>query len=243
MSVSPTMSTARTADRFGFAGRSRAVITLTVTVVTAAVFVAVAGVLLPGAGPAGDPLSAVAGTLAATALVAAGQLARLRFRVGRGTVSVSWGEAAFILGYALAPPGWLPMATLTGAACAWLLMSWLSDHRSVADIVHLAASLSLGAGGAAVVTRLIAGDAPMSAAETQVALVAGALTYLVITLSLAVLTLVLHRDASPGLILVRAMHAKVPMVVGNILIGLFALFVLLREPLWLLAFPPALWLL
>jgi diguanylate cyclase (GGDEF)-like protein len=243
MSVSPTMNTGRTADRFGLAGRSRAVITLTVTVVTAALLAAVAGVLLPGAGPAGDPLSAVAGTLAATALVAAGQLARLRFRVGRGTVSVSWGEAAFILGYALAPPGWLPMATLTGAAGAWLLISWLSDHRSLADIVHLAASLSLGAGGAALVTRLIAGDAPVGAAGTQVALVAGALTYLVITLSLAVLTLVLHRDASPGLILVRAMHAKVPMVVGNILIGLFALFVLLREPLWLLAFPPALWLL
>jgi diguanylate cyclase (GGDEF)-like protein len=213
------------------------------TVLASAVLVAVIGVLLPGGRPAGDPLSAFAGAGAAAALVAAGQLARLRFRVGRGTVSVSWGEAAFILGFALAPPGWLPSATLVGAAGAWLLISWLSDHRSLADILHLAASLSLGAGGAALVARLVAGGAELDAGRAQAGLVAGAATYLAITLGLAVLTLTLHRDASPGQIVVRALHAKIPMFAGNVLIGMFALFVMLREPLWLLAFPPALWLL
>jgi hypothetical protein len=139
----------RATDRIGLAGRSRAVVALSAAVLAAAVAVAVIGVLLGPGRPAGDPLSTVAGIGVATALVAAGQLARLRFRVGRGTVSVSWGEAAFIVGFALAPPGWLPLATLLGAAGAWFLISWLSDHRSLADIVHLAASLSLGAGAAA----------------------------------------------------------------------------------------------
>jgi diguanylate cyclase (GGDEF)-like protein len=219
------------------------VIVLSATVLAGAVVTALIGVLLPTAAPAGAPLGAVAGVAAAAVLAAAAQLARLRFRVGRGTVSVSWGEAAFILGFALAPPGWLPLATFAGAAGAWMLISWLNDHRSRADILHLAASLTLGAGSASLVAAAVAGGAGVQSARMQVALLAGALTYLAVTLGLAVLTLVLHRDAPIGQILVRALHAKVPMVVGNVLIGLTALYVLLREPLWLLAFAPALWLL
>jgi diguanylate cyclase (GGDEF)-like protein len=219
------------------------VVTLSVTVLTVAVLAALIGVLLPGSPPPAAPLGTLAGAAAAAVVVAAAQLARLRFRVGRGTVSVSWGEAAFILGFALAPPGWLPLATFVGAAGAWLLISWLTDHRSLPDILHLAASLSLGAGSAAAVAAAVARGAPVDSARMQVALVAGALTYLLVTLGLAVLTLVLHRDAPIGQIIVRALHAKIPMVLGNVLIGLTALYVLLREPLWLLAFPPALWLL
>jgi diguanylate cyclase (GGDEF)-like protein len=52
----------------------------------------------------------------------------------------------------------------------------------------------------------------------------------------------LHRDATVREIVVRAVHAKLPMFIGNVLIGLFTLFVLRNEPLWLLAFPPVLWL-
>jgi diguanylate cyclase (GGDEF)-like protein len=232
-----------TVDRLGLAGRPRPVRVLVAVVLGAAVVLAVAGALLPGHRLVDAPLSAVAGVGIATALVIAGQLARLRFRLGRGTVSVSWGEAAFILGFALAPPGWLPVATLVGAGGAWLLISWLHEHRPPAEIAHLAASLSLGAAGAAAVTHAIAGDAAISAARTQAGLVAGAATYFAVTFGLAALTLVLHRDASPGLIVVRVLHAKLPMFVGNVLVGLFGLFVLIREPLWLLAFPPALWLL
>ena len=241
--TTPMTSTDRTAERIGPARRSRAVVALSVIVLAGAVLAAVAGLLMPGTAPAGAPLGTAAGVGAATVLVALAQLARLRFRVGRGTVSVSWGEAAFILGFALAPPGWLPLATFAGAAGAWLLISWLHDQRSLADILHLAASLALGAGGAALVASAVAGGAPVGSARMQVALVAGALTYLAVTLGLAVVTLVLHRDAPVGQIVVRAVHAKLPMVVGNVLIGLTALYALLREPLWLLAFPPALWLL
>ena len=229
---------ARKVDRLGLAGHSRSARVLCSVVLAAAVLVVVIGAMLPGADPAGYPLSALAGLGAAAALVAAGQLARLRFRVGRGTVSVSWGEAAFILAFTLAPPGWLPLATAVGAAGAWVLISWLNDHRSIAEIAHLVASLTLGAGGG-VLVAVLAGTGPRS----EVALIAGASAYLVITLGLAVLTLVLHRDAPLGHIVMRALHGKVPMFVGNVLVGLFGLFVLHRAPLWLLAFPPALWLL
>jgi len=233
----------RTVERNGRAGRSRPIRALTAAVVCVAVAVAIAGTLLPGPAPDGGPLSPLAGVGVATALVAVGQLARLRFRLGRGAVSVSWGEAAFIIGFALAPPGWLPLATLAGAGGAWFLVSWVSEHRPRAEIVHLAASLTLGAAGAAVVAGAVAGNAAVASDRMHVGLVAGASTYLLITFSLAAVTLALHRDATPRQIVVRVLHAKLPMFVGNVLVGLFGLFVLVREPLWLLAFPPGLWLL
>ena len=143
------------------------------------------------------------------------------------------------------PPGWLPLATLVGAGGAWLLISWLSDQRSIADIVHLAASLSLGAAGAA--AGRPAGDRRRRRCTPpgrRSALVAGRV-HLPGRHARAGRA---DADPAPGRTAprrssVRALHAKVPMFVGNVLIGLFALFVLVREPLWLLAFPPALWLL
>lgn len=215
----------------------------TIIVLCVAGVAAVVGAFLPGRPVPNDPPSALVAAALAVALVAAGQLARLRFRLGRGTVSVSWAEAAFILGYALAPPGWLPAATLAGAAGAWFLISWLGEHRPPTEIVHLAASLSLGAAGATLVTTAVAGAAAPSSARMQLALAAGALAYLTITFALAVTTLRLHRDAPIGQIILRVLHAKVPMLIGNVLVGLAALFVIDREPVWLVVCPPALWLL
>jgi len=114
----------------------------------------------------------------------------------------------------------------------------------VADLVHLAASLSLGTAAATAVTYAITGpSAPVASARTQVGLIAGAFAYLVVTLGLAVLTLSLHRDAPPARIAVRALHAKLPMFVGSVLVGLLTLFALVNAPIWLVALPPALWLL
>jgi len=224
-------------------GRNRSVRALTPILIGAAVIVAGLGVLLSGHRPPDAPLSSIAGFGIAVLLVAAGQFARLRFRLGRGTVSVSWGEAAFVIGFGLAPAGWLPAATLVGAAGAWALISWLDDHRRRGELLHLAASLTLGAAGATAVTEAVVGGADLQSARMNMGLVAGAVTYFGITFGLAVLTLVLHRDAPAGQIVVRALNAKVPMVVGNVLVGLGAMFVLIREPFWLLAFAPALWLL
>ncbi|WP_312033892.1 bifunctional diguanylate cyclase/phosphodiesterase [Actinoplanes sp. TBRC 11911] len=245
MSAPPVAETVRRSwiDAAGLAGRSRTVRVLTATVAAAALLVTVGGILLPVERPEHRPLSAAVGVGLAIALAAAGQLARLRFRLGRGVVSVSWGEAAFIIGFVVAPPGWVPAATLIGAIVAWALLSWLHDHRSVAEMTHLAASLSLGAAGAATVAHLIIGDAPVLSTRAQAGLVAGAITYLVITFALAVLTLTLHQDAPAGQILTRVAYTKLPMFVGSALVGLTAVFTLIRAPYWLFAFVPALWLL
>lgn len=230
-------------DVAGLAGRPQGVRVLTAAVAVAALALVVLGVLLPVDRPADRPLTPLAGVALAVAVVAAGQLARLRFRLGRGFVSVSWGEAAFIIGFVVAPPGWVPAATLLGAVVAWALLAWWQSMHNVAEVVHLAASLSLGAAGATVVAGAIAGDAAVLSTRTTIGLVVGALTYLVVTFGLAVLTLALHRDAPATQILVRASYAKIPMFVGNVVVGLAAVIALVKGPLWLLAFPPVLWLL
>ncbi|MEV6598092.1 GGDEF domain-containing phosphodiesterase [Actinoplanes sp. NPDC051346] len=217
---------------------------LTGLVVGAAVILAAVAVVLPWEPPHALTPSPAAGVAVALLLVALAQLAQLRVRVGRGTVSVSWGETAFVLGFALAPPGWLPAATLVGAAAAWLLITWLNGHRAIADVLHLAASLALGTCGAISVAYAIIGPgASVGSTRTQIGLIAGAATYLAITLGLALLTLSVHRDATLAQIAARALHAKLPMFVGNVLVGLSALYALVNEPLWLVAFPPVLWLL
>jgi diguanylate cyclase (GGDEF)-like protein len=243
--IAPTVTdrSVRAVPAPGQTRRNRYVRGLTPVLIGAAVLVSVGGALLPPHRQPGAPLSPVAGLGVAVLVVAAAQLARLRFRLGRGTVSVSWGEAAFVLGVSLAPAGWLPAATLIGTIGAWLLISWLDDHRRRGELLHLTASLTLGSAGAAAMTVAVAGDAGLQSARMLTALVAGGLTYLVLTFGLAVLTLLLHQDAPAGQIVVRTLNAKLPMVVGNVLVGLAALFVLVHEPLWLFAFPPALWLL
>ncbi len=230
-------------DAAGLAGRSRGVRALAVAVIGSALVVAVLGLLLPADRPADRPLTSVAGVALAVVLVAAAQLARLRFRLGRGMVSVSWGEAAFIIGFVVAPPGWLPAATLLGALGAWALLSWWDSHRNIAEVAHLAASLSLGAAGATTVAALVAGDSPVLSTRTTAGLILGALTYLLITFGLATLTLTLHRDAPARQILLRASYAKIPMFVGNVVVGLAAIRALVDGPMWLLAFAPGLWLL
>ncbi|MDY7087513.1 MAG: bifunctional diguanylate cyclase/phosphodiesterase [Actinomycetota bacterium] len=230
-------------DAAGLAGRSRGVRALTAAVSGAALLIAVAGLLLPTGLPADRPLTPVTGVALAVSLVVAGQLARLRFRLGRGFVSVSWGEAAFIIGFVTTPPGWLPAATLAGALAGWALLSWWDSQRNLAEMAHLAASLSLGSAGAALVATLVAGNAPVLSTVTAIGLIAGALTYQLITFGLATLTLTLHRDAPAKQILVRASYAKIPMFVGNVAVGLGAVHALVDGPLWLLAFAPALWLL
>jgi diguanylate cyclase (GGDEF)-like protein len=237
----------RMAQRLGLTGQPRPAIVLTVIVLCVALLVAVLGTRLTVELPGKDTLSLVGRVGIGAALAAAAQLARLRFRLGRGTISVSWGEAAFILGFHLVPVGWLPAATFVGATAAWLLISAFADGRPPVEILHSAASITLGVTAAAAVTGAIAGPAgAVGALLTPVlglALLAGCLTYLTVTTGLAVLTLALHRDAPTGLIAVRTIHGKLPMFVGNVIVGLAALVVLDAGPGWLLLFPPALWLL
>ncbi|GIF12468.1 putative bifunctional diguanylate cyclase/phosphodiesterase [Actinoplanes teichomyceticus] len=224
-------------------GRSRPVRVLTVTVVVAALAAVLLGALQTPRLPAGSPLSPVDGAGVAAVLAAIAQLAGLRFRLGPDAISVSWAEAAVVVGLVVCPAGWLPAATLAGIGAAWLLLAWLTGLRDPAEIVHLVASMTLGVSAAALVTSLLAGDAGVRSGRLALALAAGAATYLLVTFGLVVLTLILQRDVPPGQVAAKVLYAKVPMSTGNVIVGLCAVFALVREPLWLLAFGPALWLL
>ncbi|HEX8628093.1 MAG TPA: bifunctional diguanylate cyclase/phosphodiesterase [Catenuloplanes sp.] len=177
------------------------------------------------------------------ALFALAQLARLRLRVPSGSVSVTWGEAALIIGLYLAPAGWLPAATFIGVGAAWLLLAAVSDHKP-ADALHTAASMTVAVAAAAAVTTSIAD--PLGAAPTPVlavALVLGSLAYLLVTAGFAALCLAQRHGVPMRALVFPALRGKLLMFVGNVVVGLVVIVMLARDPLWLLALPPGLWLL
>ncbi|HEX2774223.1 MAG TPA: hypothetical protein VHN18_17585, partial [Micromonosporaceae bacterium] len=81
----------------GIAATPRRVLVLAGAVLTAA-FAAAIGLAASADFPTGDPLHPLARLGIAVGVVAVAQLARLRIPVGSGSVSVTWGEAALIIG-------------------------------------------------------------------------------------------------------------------------------------------------
>jgi diguanylate cyclase (GGDEF)-like protein len=240
----------------GITAAPRPVRVLTFVMIALALGSAVAGFLIPTELPADDPLPALARLGIAAAVVAIAQLFRLRFRVGSGMVSVTWGEAAFIIGLFLVPPGWLPAAALVGAGLAWALMTIFVDQRSTLDVVHTTVALTVGVAVATVATlgTIVALGAsltdvpsvPVAAGLTPqliAALAVGSLTYLLATAGIAGLTLSLKHAVALRPALLRALQGKLLMFVGNVLVGLAVVAVVEYDPRWLLLLPPVLWLL
>ncbi|GAA4680391.1 bifunctional diguanylate cyclase/phosphodiesterase [Phytohabitans rumicis] len=228
----------------GFGATPGRVRVLTLVVLLAALSAAVVGLFQPAAVPADDQLSPLARLGIATGVLAVAQLARLRFRVAAGTVSVSWGEAALIIGLYLAPAAWLPAATFAGALAAWVLLSVFSDRRTSLEIVHIAGSLTAAVAVAVSVTTMV-GD-PFEARLTPIlagALALGSLTYLLVTGWLAALTLSLRQGRPLGPLFLRALRGKLLMFVGNVFVGLVVVTMIDRDLRWLLLLPPVLWLL
>jgi diguanylate cyclase (GGDEF)-like protein len=217
---------------------------LTLALALVAATVAVGGLFLPVALPDESALTPAARFgLAASAVVLA-QLARLRLRVATGLISVTWGEAAFIVGLHLVPASWLPAATLLGTSLAWTLLALITGNRSLFDVLHTVACLTVAVGlGAGTVALL--GD-PFAAAPTPpiaLALVVGSLVYLLTTVGLVAWTMALRMRVPVPPVLRGAVHGKAVMFVGNVLIGLAMISMIGRDPRWLLLLPPALWLL
>ncbi|MCW6008423.1 EAL domain-containing protein [Micromonospora sp. CPCC 205371] len=232
-----------TASREGTGAAGRTFV-LTLIVLAAALSAAVVGLATPADPPPAGPLSPLSRLGIAAGVMAIAQLARLRLRVASGLVSVTWGEAALIIGLYLAPAGWLPAATFVGAGVAWLLLSFFSDRRTPIEIVHVTASLTVAVALATTVTTAF-GDPFRQALSPALAgvLALGALTYLLVTGWLAALTLSLRHGRPIGSLLLRALRGKLLMFVGNVLVGLVVIAMLDRDPRWLLLLPPALWLL
>ncbi|MDM4722568.1 bifunctional diguanylate cyclase/phosphodiesterase [Micromonospora sp. WMMA1363] len=217
---------------------------LTAAVAVTALVSAVVGLTLPTGLPADDPFGGPARFGLAVAAFAFAQLARLRFRAAAGTVSITWGEAALIICLHQVPAGWLPAATLLGVGLAWTGMSLFGERRPALEIVRIAASLTAATALAVSVTRAL--GRPLLAAPTPalaVAVIAGAMTYLFVSVWLGSVGRTLRHGIGLGTVLVPALRGKLLMFVGNVVVGLVMAALVELDPRWLLLLPPPLWLL
>ncbi|MFI7592952.1 putative bifunctional diguanylate cyclase/phosphodiesterase [Micromonospora sp. NPDC049359] len=231
-------------DRLGVHGMPVRLRVLTVAVTLTALVAAVVGLTLPSGLPADDPLGGPARFGIAVGVLALAQLARLRFRGTAGMVSITWGEAALIVCLYLAPAGWLPSATLIGAGLAWTGLSLHSDRRPPLEIVRIAASLAAASALAVSVTTAL--GHPLLTPPTPVlalAVIAGSVTYLMVTGWLGAVSLSLRHGLPIGPPLLAALRGKLLMFVGNVAVGLVVIALLELDPRWLLLLPPLLWLL
>ncbi|MGW3608460.1 putative bifunctional diguanylate cyclase/phosphodiesterase [Micromonospora sp. NPDC005163] len=231
-------------DRLGVRGTPARLLVLTAAVTLTALVAAAVGLTLPHRLPADDPLGGPARFGIAVAVFAVAQFARLRFRSAAGMVSITWGEAALIVCLYLAPAGWLPAATLLGAGLAWTAHSLHNDRRPALEIVRIAASLA--AASALAVSVATALGHPLLAAPTPMlalAVIAGSVTYLLVTAWLGGVTLGLRHGLPIGPPLLAALRGKLLMFVGNVAVGLVVIALLELDPRWLLLLPPLLWLL
>ena len=180
------------------------------------------------------------------ALVTVSHLGRLRIRIFNANFSAAWGDAAFIVAMWIGPDGWLPITVGVGVFLANVLLIIFADEwRPFVDIVRRSVSLTIAAGVAAVGVHFVVsrgfhdGLRPEDAAW----LAAGALAYSVMTVLLTCLYIRL-RDGTPfGLMLRRAVVSIWLMTLGNLLVGLVITALLEENWRWLIALPPALWLL
>lgn len=231
-------------DRLGVRGTPVRLLVLTAAVALTAVAAAAVGLTLPARLPVDDPLGGPARFGIAVGVLALAQLARLRFRSAAGMVSITWGEAALIVCLYLTPAGWLPCATLLGTGLAWTMLSLHNDRRPVLEIVRIAASLAAASALAVSVTTAL--GRPLLAPPTPklaLAVIAGSVTYLLVTAWLGGVTLGLRHGLPIGPPLLAALRGKLLMFVGNVAVGLVVVALLELDPRWLLLLPPLLWLL
>ncbi|MBM0274737.1 bifunctional diguanylate cyclase/phosphodiesterase [Micromonospora sp. STR1s_6] len=231
-------------DRLGVRGTPGRLLVLTAAVTLTAVIAAAVGLSIPVRLPADDPLGGPARFGIAVAVLALAQLARLRFRSAAGMVSITWGEAALIVCLYLTPAGWLPSATLLGTGLAWTLLSVHNDRRPALEIVRIAASLAAATALAVSVTTAL--GRPFLSPPTPIlalAVIAGSITYLLVTAWLGGVTLGLRHGLPIGPTLLAALRGKLLMFVGNVAVGLVVVALLELDPRWLLLLPPLLWLL
>ncbi|MEU8387570.1 bifunctional diguanylate cyclase/phosphodiesterase [Micromonospora sp. NPDC048843] len=231
-------------DRLGVRGTPGRLLVLTAAVTLTALAAAAVGLTLPVRLPADDPLGGPARFGIAVAVLALAQFARLRFRSAAGMVSITWGEAALIVCLYLTPAGWLPSATLLGTGLAWTLLSLHNDRRPALEIVRIAASLAAASALAVSVTTAL--GRPLLSPPTPIlalAVIAGSVTYLLVTAWLGGVTLGLRHGLPIGPPLLAALRGKLLMFVGNVAVGLVVVALLELDPRWLLLLPPLLWLL
>ncbi|MBT8225778.1 MAG: EAL domain-containing protein [Dactylosporangium sp.] len=188
-----------------------------------------------------DPLWLAIGCLA----IGLAELGRLRVRIETTCVELTWSEAAFVVVCSFLPAGWIPAAVLVGAGGAHTLIGLFDQRRTVARIFRSTAILTVAAAVATVMTRGLAAtyDSPLTVG-VALALAVGALGYALVTLGLTVHQIVETPGPGTRTLFTRLVASKLPMLLGNIAIGLLVVTVEDTGHRWLvLLLPPVAWLL
>jgi diguanylate cyclase (GGDEF)-like protein len=180
----------------------------------------------------------------AVGVVVAAQLPMLRVRVGSGTIGLAWGESAVVILCVLLPAAWIPPVTLVGVGLARALQALRPDRRQPRAVIWGTGVLTLASGAAAVVANLltVTYGRPLTP-RVAVALFLAAGVYAVTSLGMVSWRVARqHGDPFPR-VLRSANASKMPMVIGNIAVGLLVVALYGVNGRWLALLPPALWLL
>jgi diguanylate cyclase (GGDEF)-like protein len=182
----------------------------------------------------------------AVCLVTVAQLALLWVRVGSGMVGLAWGECAIVVLCAMLPPAWIPLAVMLGVAAARGIRAIRGggNTRKLRQSVWSVGVLTLAGTAAAVVATLVASPygRPLTPA-TVTALTLGALAYALVGVGSVSRGLAAKHSEPFWPVVRRTVTSKLPMIVGNVAVGLLIVALAHSNPPWLALLPPALWLL
>jgi diguanylate cyclase (GGDEF)-like protein len=177
-------------------------------------------------------------------VVAASQLAQLRVRVGSGAVGLAWGESAIVILCVLLPAAWLPVVILLGVALARAIQALRDEGKKFSASLWGIGMLTLAGGVAAVLGNLLVVPYKHDLTpRVAVSLCLAAAGYAVTGLTM-VSWRVARRHSEPLWPVYRRTNAsKMPMIVGNVAVGLLVVALFEVNARWLALLPPALWLL
>ncbi|HEY9481960.1 MAG TPA: bifunctional diguanylate cyclase/phosphodiesterase [Micromonosporaceae bacterium] len=177
----------------------------------------------------------------ATAVAIVAQFAALRVRQGIRTVYFAWGEASLIIVVFLVPAGWVPLVIGVGFAAGHGLFLLRTNTRwTVSKTVNIATLAICGAAGAATVHAIRTGNRDDITPRLIVALILGGIVYFIVSSlvvnansrALGILSTSLQSAIS------RTVVDKLPMVAGNVTVGILVVVLLARDRMWLLLVPP-----
>jgi diguanylate cyclase len=177
----------------------------------------------------------------ATAVAIVAQFAALRFRQGLRTVYFAWGEASLIIVAYLVPAGWVPLVIGVGfAAGHGLFLLRTNAQWTVSKTVNIATLAICGAAGATTVHAIRTGNRDEITSRLIVALILGGVVYFVVS------SVVVNANSQAlGILstplrsaIVRTVVDKLPMVAGNVTVGILVVVLLARDRMWLLLVPP-----
>jgi diguanylate cyclase (GGDEF)-like protein len=199
-----------------------------------AIVVVVLGAIADGV-PAMWPRLVMAGALATLA-----QAAALRLRQGNRMVYLGWGEAALIIVAYLVPAGWVPATIGIGALVGQCIYRVRTGTPLTWRILANTRNLTLAAASGTLVAHAITRDPIVSVTPLSIiGLIAGALVYSLVTVSFVNLSLAASASdflRSDG----RALRSKLPMIIGNVTIGITFIAVFSTDRRWLLIMPAVL---